>query len=75
VLHAAYLAWAGLEDTLDLSARICETVLQGAPPGVEGPTAPVQWLRRGIKLAYGTAGTLTGISEGLVRLASLAKLR
>ena len=71
MLHAAYLAWAGLEDTLDLSARVCGAVLQRAPLDAQGPSAPVQWLRRGIRLAYGTAGTIAGVSEGLIRLASL----
>jgi hypothetical protein len=60
---------------LDLSTRVCGAVLQRAPLDAQGPSSPVQWLRQGIKLAYGTAGTLAGVSEGLLRFANLAKQR
>lgn len=65
---AGYVAWAGLEDGIDMGARICGAALQTLPVigprlaaaepdlAAQGPTLPVRVLRRGIKLMYGTAG-------------------
>ncbi len=78
---AGYVAWAGLEDGIDISARLCGAALQTLPligprlaaaePGLadQGPTLPVRVLRRGIKLMYGTAGGMLGFGEGILALA------
>ena len=79
---AGYLAWAGLEDGVDLSARVCGAVLQSIPIvgarlaapepdlAVPSPSLSVKLLRRSLKLAYGTAGNVVGFGE---RIAYLAK--
>lgn len=78
---AGYLAWAGLEGSLDLSARLCGAALQTLPvlgarlaavePDLagQGPTLPVRLLRRGVQFMYGTAGNMAGLGEGIVYLA------
>lgn len=76
VMQAAYLAWAGFEDTINLSARVCGAVLQRSPligarlapkpdQAAQGPSTAVRWLRKGIGMAYGTAGAAVGVSEAL----------
>lgn len=83
VLQAAgYLAYAGLEGSLDVSARVCGAALHKvplvgprmaeplAPQGhAQSPSLPVRCLRSSIKLAYSTAGNVTGIRDGLMFLA------
>ena len=80
---AGYLAWAGLEDSLDLSARVCGAALQQFPfvgarlaarePDLagqgQGRSLPVRLLRRSLKLAYGTAGNMVGLGQGIALLA------
>ena len=78
---AGYLALAALEDSLDLSARLCGSALQTMPvvgarlaaaePDLagQGPTLPARLLRRGMQFMYGTAGNLAGLGQGIVYLA------
>jgi hypothetical protein len=39
-----------------------------APGGAEGPTLPVRTMRRGLNLAYGSAGALTGVGLGMLHV-------
>ena len=73
--QAALLAWAGLEEGLDM----CGAALQSTPvvghlvglpeeAASSGPSRPVRLLRWGIAGVYGTAGALKGIRDGIAQL-------